>query len=99
MKKAIEHNNLTSQTGAYDYCADWIEVHGSLGEHARQLLEQDPSYFERVLDFTAHAWRHGPLHPRIKALVLLAAALAVLALLAAALTRLGVASRERPLTT
>jgi alkylhydroperoxidase/carboxymuconolactone decarboxylase family protein YurZ len=52
--------------------ADWIEVHGSLGEHARQLLEQDPSYFERVLDFTAHAWRRGPLPPRVKALILLA---------------------------
>ncbi len=51
---------------------DWIEVHGSFHEHARQLLEQDPSYFERVLDFTAHAWRHGVLPGRIKALILLA---------------------------
>jgi len=52
--------------------ADWIEVHGSLSDHARQLLEHNPSYFERVLDFTAHAWRRGPLPPRIKALILLA---------------------------
>jgi alkylhydroperoxidase/carboxymuconolactone decarboxylase family protein YurZ len=52
--------------------ADWIEVHGSLNEYARVLLEQNPSYFERVLCFTAHAWRRGPLPPRIKALILLA---------------------------
>jgi len=29
---------------------EWIEVHGSFNEHARGLLEQNPSYFERVLD-------------------------------------------------
>lgn len=52
--------------------AEWIEVHGSFNEHARGLLEQNPSYFERVLGFTAHAWRRGPLPPRIKALILLA---------------------------
>jgi hypothetical protein len=46
--------------------ADWIEVHGSLNEHARQLLEQNPSYFERVLEFTAHAWRRGPALPALR---------------------------------
>jgi len=35
-------------------------------------LRVNPSYFARVLDFTAHAWRRGPLEPKVKALILLA---------------------------
>jgi alkylhydroperoxidase/carboxymuconolactone decarboxylase family protein YurZ len=50
----------------------WTEVHGPPNAAAEDLLRLNPSYFERVLDFTAHAWRHGPLEPKIKALVLLA---------------------------
>lgn len=49
----------------------WTEVHGPLNAAAEQLLQQNPGYFARVLDFTAHAWRRGPLEPRIKALILL----------------------------
>jgi hypothetical protein len=49
----------------------WIEVHGRLNAAAAELLEQSPSYFARVLDFTAHAWRHGPLEPKVKVLILL----------------------------
>ena len=52
--------------------AAWNEVHGELNAAAEQMLAQDPGYFARVLDFTAHAWRRGPLEPKIKALVLLA---------------------------
>jgi alkylhydroperoxidase/carboxymuconolactone decarboxylase family protein YurZ len=55
-----------------DLRAAWTEVHGPLNAAAEDLLEQDPSYFERVLAFTGHAWRRGPLEPRIKALILLA---------------------------
>jgi alkylhydroperoxidase/carboxymuconolactone decarboxylase family protein YurZ len=51
--------------------ADWKEVHGPLNSAAENLLEQHPAYFERVLNFTAHAWRHGPLEPKVKALILL----------------------------
>ena len=50
----------------------WTEVHGSPNAAAEQLLELNPGYFARVLDFTAHAWRRGPLEPKVKALVLLA---------------------------
>ncbi|MBX5442423.1 MAG: carboxymuconolactone decarboxylase family protein [Solirubrobacteraceae bacterium] len=52
--------------------AAWTEVHGPPNAAAEQLLEQSPSYFARVLDFTAHAWRRGPLPPKVKALILLA---------------------------
>jgi len=52
--------------------AAWTEVHGPPNAAAEELLEQNPSYFERVLDFTAHAWRRGPLPPKVKALILLA---------------------------
>ena len=51
--------------------AAWTEVHGPLNAAAEDLLEQHPSYFERVLNFTAHAWRRGPLEPKVKALILL----------------------------
>jgi alkylhydroperoxidase/carboxymuconolactone decarboxylase family protein YurZ len=51
--------------------AAWTEVHGPLNPGAKDLLEQNPTYFARVLDFTAHAWRHGPLQPKIKALIML----------------------------
>jgi alkylhydroperoxidase/carboxymuconolactone decarboxylase family protein YurZ len=60
----------TLDTGALR--AAWTEVHGAPNPAAEQLLALNPSYFARVLDFTAHAWRHGPLEPKIKALVLLA---------------------------
>jgi alkylhydroperoxidase/carboxymuconolactone decarboxylase family protein YurZ len=53
----------------------WAEVHGSMNDAAEQLLEQNPGYFARVLDFTAHAWRRGPLQPKVKALILLAVGL------------------------
>jgi alkylhydroperoxidase/carboxymuconolactone decarboxylase family protein YurZ len=50
----------------------WTEVHGPPNHAAEELLRLNPSYFARVLDFTAHPWRHGPLEPKIKALVMLA---------------------------
>ena len=50
----------------------WTEVHGPPNAAAEELLRQNPSYFARVLDFTAHAWRRGPLEPKVKALILLA---------------------------
>jgi alkylhydroperoxidase/carboxymuconolactone decarboxylase family protein YurZ len=67
--------SVTTETDQQDHQAAlraaWTEVHGPLNAAAKDLLEQDPSYFARVLDFTAHAWRHGPLERRIKALILL----------------------------
>jgi alkylhydroperoxidase/carboxymuconolactone decarboxylase family protein YurZ len=59
-------------TDAESLRAAWTEVHGDLDEAAQELLAQDPGYFARVLDFTGHAWRNGPLEPKVKALVLLA---------------------------
>jgi alkylhydroperoxidase/carboxymuconolactone decarboxylase family protein YurZ len=50
----------------------WSDVHGPPNAAAEELLRLNPSYFARVLDFTAHAWRHGPLEPKVKALVMLA---------------------------
>jgi alkylhydroperoxidase/carboxymuconolactone decarboxylase family protein YurZ len=50
----------------------WTEVHGPPNDAAQQLLAQHPGYFARVLDFTAHPWRRGPLPPKVKALILLA---------------------------
>ena len=50
----------------------WAKVHGPPNAAAEELLRLNPSYFARVLDFTAHAWRRGPLPPKVKALVLLA---------------------------
>jgi alkylhydroperoxidase/carboxymuconolactone decarboxylase family protein YurZ len=62
--------DTTIDTGALREA--WTEVHGPLNAAAEQLLLMNPSYFARVLDFTAHAWRRGPLEPKVKALVLLA---------------------------
>ena len=50
----------------------WTKVHGPPNAAAEELLRLNPSYFARVLDFTAHAWRRGPLPPKVKALILLA---------------------------
>ena len=50
----------------------WTEVHGPPNDAAEELLRLNPTYFARVLDFTAHAWRRGPLEPKVKALILLA---------------------------
>jgi alkylhydroperoxidase/carboxymuconolactone decarboxylase family protein YurZ len=50
---------------------EWTKVHGPPNAAAEELLRLNPGYFARVLDFTAHAWRRGPLEPKIKALVLL----------------------------
>jgi alkylhydroperoxidase/carboxymuconolactone decarboxylase family protein YurZ len=55
----------------------WIEVHGRFDSSAEELLRHDPAFFAHMLDFTAHAWRHGPLEPKVKALILLAADSAV----------------------
>ena len=37
----------------------WTEVHGPPNAAAEDLLRQNPGYFARVLDFTAHAWRRA----------------------------------------
>lgn len=50
----------------------WTRVHGPPNHAAEELLRLNASYFARVLDFTAHAWRRGPLAPKVKALILLA---------------------------
>ena len=42
----------------------WTEVHGPPNVAAEELLRLHPTYFARVLDFTAHAWRRGPLEPK-----------------------------------
>jgi alkylhydroperoxidase/carboxymuconolactone decarboxylase family protein YurZ len=61
-----------TQRRAEELRAAWTEVHGAPNAAAEQLLAHNPGYFERVLDFTAHAWRRGPLEPKVKALVMLA---------------------------
>src|SRR5581483_4750874 len=66
---------MTSPDATIDTAAlrdAWSEVHGPPNAAAEELLRLNPSYFARVLDFTAHAWRRGPLEPKIKALLLLA---------------------------
>ena len=62
----------TTDTDAAALRGAWTEVHGPPNAAAEELLRQNPSYFARVLDFTAHAWRRGPLEPKVKALILLA---------------------------
>jgi alkylhydroperoxidase/carboxymuconolactone decarboxylase family protein YurZ len=62
----------TTTTEAAALREAWTEVHGPPNAAAEQLLQMNPSYFARVLDFTARAWRHGPLEPRVKALIMLA---------------------------
>jgi len=62
----------TTDTDAAALRAAWTEVHGPPNAAAEQLLTLNPAYFARVLDFTAHAWRRGPLEPKVKALILLA---------------------------
>jgi alkylhydroperoxidase/carboxymuconolactone decarboxylase family protein YurZ len=49
----------------------WEEVYGPITPAARDFLDADPEYFARALAFTAHAFRNGPLEPKVKALVLL----------------------------
>lgn len=50
----------------------WVEAHGYWSEGYGELLEANPEFFERLLDLSAHPWRHGDLEPRVKELVLLA---------------------------
>jgi alkylhydroperoxidase/carboxymuconolactone decarboxylase family protein YurZ len=50
----------------------WVEAHGSWNDDWDDFLAVDPGFFERFCDLAAHPWRHGPLEPKIKALVLLA---------------------------
>ena len=69
-ERLMTTTDTTIDTGALR--EGWTEVHGPLNAAAEELLRQNPGYFSRVLDFTAHAWRHGPLEPKVKALVLLA---------------------------
>jgi alkylhydroperoxidase/carboxymuconolactone decarboxylase family protein YurZ len=50
----------------------WVEAHGAWNEDWDDFLAVDPGFFERFTDLAAHPWRHGPLEPKVKALVLLA---------------------------
>jgi alkylhydroperoxidase/carboxymuconolactone decarboxylase family protein YurZ len=63
---------MTTDTDTAALREAWAEVHGPPNAAAEELLRQNPGYFARVLDFTAHPWRHGPLEPKMKALILLA---------------------------
>ena len=51
---------------------EWIAAHGSWNEDWSEFLEIDPVFFERYLALAAHPWRHGPLAPKVKALIQLA---------------------------
>jgi alkylhydroperoxidase/carboxymuconolactone decarboxylase family protein YurZ len=51
----------------------WVEVHGSWNQEWDDLLALDPGFLARLLDLSAHPWRHGVLEPKLKELVLLAA--------------------------
>lgn len=50
----------------------WVEAHGVWSDGYDELLTLNPAFFERLLNLSAHPWRHGVLEPRIKELVLLA---------------------------
>jgi alkylhydroperoxidase/carboxymuconolactone decarboxylase family protein YurZ len=50
----------------------WIEAHGTWSEGYNELLALNPGFFKRLLDLSAHPWRHGALEPKVKELVLLA---------------------------
>jgi alkylhydroperoxidase/carboxymuconolactone decarboxylase family protein YurZ len=50
----------------------WIDAHGAWNEDWDDFVEVDPEFFERYCELAAHPWRHGPLEPKAKALVLLA---------------------------
>src|SRR3954468_5538099 len=49
----------------------WIEAHGAWSEGYNELLALNPGFFKRLLDLSAHPWRHGALEPKVKELVLL----------------------------
>ena len=49
----------------------FIEERGYWSEALDELLALNPSYFERVLGFTGHAWREGVLEPKVRELILL----------------------------
>jgi alkylhydroperoxidase/carboxymuconolactone decarboxylase family protein YurZ len=51
----------------------WVEAHGSWNQEWDDLLALDPKFLARLLDLSAHPWRHGVLEPKLKELVLLAA--------------------------
>jgi hypothetical protein len=51
--------DTTLDTGALRKAG--TDVHGPPDHAAEELLRLNPSYFARVLDFAAHAWRRGPL--------------------------------------
>jgi alkylhydroperoxidase/carboxymuconolactone decarboxylase family protein YurZ len=50
----------------------WVAAHGAWNEDWDGFLAVDPGFFERFADLAGHPWRHGPLEPKVKALVLLA---------------------------
>ena len=48
---------------------EWTEAHGAWNEDWDDFAEVDPGFFERYVELAGHPWRHGPLDPKIKALV------------------------------
>jgi alkylhydroperoxidase/carboxymuconolactone decarboxylase family protein YurZ len=51
--------------------AEFTADRGYWSAQLDDLLRHDPRYFERVLQFTNHPWRHGVLEPKVKELILL----------------------------
>ncbi|MBO0682617.1 MAG: carboxymuconolactone decarboxylase family protein [Candidatus Dormibacteraeota bacterium] len=50
----------------------WSREHGTWNPEWEDLLDQDPGFFRRLLDLSAHPFRRGPLEPKVRQLVLLA---------------------------
>jgi alkylhydroperoxidase/carboxymuconolactone decarboxylase family protein YurZ len=50
----------------------FVEDRGYWSPALDDVLAHDPEFFEQVVRFTGHPWRHGVLEPKVKELVLLA---------------------------
>jgi alkylhydroperoxidase/carboxymuconolactone decarboxylase family protein YurZ len=50
----------------------FIEDRGYWSPGLDDVLAHDPAFFEQVVHFTGHPWRHGVLEPKVKEFVLLA---------------------------
>jgi alkylhydroperoxidase/carboxymuconolactone decarboxylase family protein YurZ len=55
----------------------WAAALGAWNEDWSNFVAVDPGFFDRYVDLATHPWRHGPLEPKVKALVALAVDAAV----------------------
>jgi alkylhydroperoxidase/carboxymuconolactone decarboxylase family protein YurZ len=55
----------------------WTAAHGAWNDDWSEFVAVDPGFFDRYVELAAHPWRHGPLEPKVKALVQLSVDAAV----------------------